>query len=333
MVELPTRRGEEGAPVGRKKLRLAGEMAPEGDEGLLEWGLEKAPEDEAGGTRSAGWRWTAVVIVVLAAIGVVFYSISSSGRASGKVPVAAGAPDVATVDGRLDWAKVNAAKRVEMAERKIRAYLEAPGVREKARHVRGGLATLPRMEAYYAREGGFERETREYGDITEVTSGEKRRVGELSVQMVRVQFAMGGAGIYAMVQGGMDYEVDWEYAVGYGEVGIAGLVEDKPVEPVLMRVYLREGRYYGDGFTEREFRYFDMMDPKRQMQIAAYVRRGSDVESRLKDAWGDAAAEATVQGSEVPMELDFTVRLHFDRENNRRGFMLDEILARGWILP
>ena len=332
-AHLPELRDEEEGRSGTALFQEMQPIKPEEVEGTDDWGLDRAARVE-NVRRSQAWRWLLPVFVVIGLASWVLMKRQDAARATvsqqsqeKEASEAAGGPG--------DWDQMSPRRFFLVADAKIRAYLEAPTLETKVTHVRdAGEEMLRKMRIHYGRQGGYEPETNRNGPVQTTTLGEERTVGGRKFQMVIDSFRDRGRGIYALALEQGHLAVDWEYSVGYGEVTIPDLWAERPIVPVLMRVYLTEGRYYGDGFEETLFRQFDLTTASLvEKAIPVYVRRGTPVEAALRDAWFDASVDAIGNERRETRRLDFVVRVRYANEEGHAGLVIDEVLARGWILP
>ena len=332
LVDLPGERGNDG-PAGKPTYQTKDELMPADDEGLYEWGLEKADVLDDVPRRSRGWLWIAALLLLPLTGFLVFQTYSSAGRSVGQSAEADG-PNPGQGTNGMDWDAIPPITRFVMADSAIRAFLHATDLEAKAKVTRHGPEIVTRMTEYYQRNGGYQPETHKFGNILGVALGDQRMIGGTMVQMVKVNFAKGNAGVYALVGGARGYEVDWEYAVGFGDMSFGELCEAKPAQAVMMRVYLEEDVFFDKGFDRSKFRQFNMTDTENVRVASVFVERGTAVEAAIREAYREEVVRALIQdGSRGNKKLDFTIRLHYEIDGDRRGFVIDEVLSRGWILP
>ncbi len=332
-AHLPELRDEEEGRSGSALFQEMQPIRPEEVEGTDDWGLDRAARVE-NVRRSRAWRWLLPMLVVIGLASWVLVRRHDAARAT-VAQQSQGEAASGAVGGPEDWDQMSPRRFFLAADAKIRAYLEAPTLEVKVAHVRhAGDEMLRKMRIYYGRRGGYAPETDRNGPVQTITLGEERTVGGRKFQMVIAGFRDGGRGIYALGLEQGQLVVDWEYSVGYGEVTIPDLWAERPIVPVLMRVYLTEGRYFGDGFEEPLYRQFDLTTASLvEKAIPVYARRGSPVEVALREAWFDASVDAIGKEGRAARRLDFVVRVRFENAEGHAGFLIDEVLARGWILP
>lgn len=332
-ARLPELRDEEEGRSGTALFQERHLIAPREVEGTDDWGLDHATRVE-NVRRSRAWRWLLPMLVVIGLASWVLVKHRDAARATVEEQ-SPGEAASGTAVGPEDWDQMSPRRFFLAADAKIRAYLGAPTIEGKLAHVRhAGEEMLRKMRIHYDRRGGYAPETDRNGPVQTIALGEERTVGGCKFQMVIVGFRDGGKGIYALGLEQGRLVVDWEYSVGYGEVTIPDLWAERPIVPVLMRVYLTEGRYFSDGFEETLYRHFDLTTASvAEKAIPVYARRGGGVEAALHEAWFDASIDAIGKEGRVSRRLDFVVRIRYENAEGHAGFVIDEVLARGWILP
>ena len=331
-LELPGERSS-GGRSREARFQAIDELLPDAEEGGLSWGLEKSEMAPEKRRRAGTWLWFAVPLFLLCAAILVRQIFSTSGRAEG----AAGSRDEAELvspSGEINWDTLPAARKYLLVDQTLRAYLQAPDLETKAARSRWGRASLDRMSAYYQRTGVYEPETRVHGAVSDILLQEEKVVGGKFFQIVAARFAGASQGVYALERTSEGYLVDWEYSEGYGEMSFAELAEKRPAQPVLLRVHLSETSYFADGFDEATYRAFNMVDPFKQQTLLVFVPRHSEVEEALARAWNDAVLDSIGDPTNPGRgELDFVLRVRHENESNRKGFVIDEVIMRGWIVP
>jgi hypothetical protein len=288
------------------------------------WGLSQ-PAKAAIAGRGRPWRWLLVLALLL---GLAAWLLMSP---RGRVEPASGERPASVAPAATDSQALFLA-----ADTLLRAYLAAETIEEKAACARGPRETvLRRMRAHYENEGGYQPETARLGAVRSLSPQGERVVGGETFHLFRVDFTEGSWGVFVITGEGGRAAVDWEYAVGYGEVRPADLVAERPAVPVMLRGYLSEGRYYSGGFTEAQFRQFNFEGPGGGTPLTVYAPRGGPVEESLRDAWFDASVNAVgaPDAAKDTSRLDFVLRLRYETDGLRSGFVIHEVVARGWILP
>ena len=331
---LPDLRDEEEGRSSKPVFQEAVGLPASKIEGLDDWGLDQ-PARVANARRSRAWKWMVPLSVLLGLC--VWYVLGSKLPSRTSAHEGAGTEEADPEAGKpINWATISSRKLYQLCDERIRAYLDAPTLEEKVRHVRGASdQMLRKMKTYYASRGGYEAETSSEGAPLLTLMIEERHVGGRIFQVMNVQFSKEGhSGAYVLAREDDRLAVDWEYCVGFGEVTIAELWEERPALPVQLRVYLREGLFFGDGFREEEYRQFDLEGPRPgERVIPVYAPRGSVVEQALRDAWLDASVKTLGGPRNTGQKVDVTLKIHYDNADGHSGFLIDEVVARGWIVP
>lgn len=331
-LELPGERSSEGRSR-EARFQAIDELLPDSEEEGLAWGLENREMAPDKRHRANRWLWFAVPLFLGLAAILVRQVFSTSGRsegASGQLEES----ELVTPSGEINWDTLPATRKYLLVDRTLRAYLDAPDLETKSEHTRGGRASLERMSGYYQRAGAYEPETRVHGRVSDILLQEEKSVGGKIFQIVTARFAESRQGVYALERMADGYLVDWEYSEGYGEMGFAELSQKLPEKPVLLRVHLSETSYFADGFDEVNYRAFNMADPFKERTLLVFAPRHSEVEEALARAWNDAVLDSIGDPTSPGQgELDFVLRVRHENESNRKGFVIDEVLMRGWIVP
>jgi hypothetical protein len=331
-LELPDERSSEGRS-GEARFQAIEELLPEGDEGILAWGLEKSEMAPDKQRRSAAWLWFGVPLFLIAAAILVRQIFLTYGRAEGEVKTP-GEFELVAPSGEVQWDALPAARKFLLVDQCLRAYLDAPDLAAKAALSRGGAAMEARMAAFYQREGGYEPETRQHGEVRHILLQREKSIGGKLFQFVNVRFAESSQGVFALERTPHGYLVDWDYAEGYGEMTLPEMIANPPEKPVLLRVHLSETLYFADGFDQAGYRAFTMTDRFREKSVQVFAPRKSKVEDALARAWNDALLDTIGDPNAAGSgELDFVLRVRHENAPPRMGFVIDEVLMRGWIVP
>lgn len=331
-LELPGERSSEGRSHDAR-FQAIDDLLPEGEEGTLAWGLEKAELEPEKTTRSGLWLWFAVPLFLLAAALLVWQLFSSAGRSGGS-PSDRQEQALVEPSGEIDWNSLSPARRYMLVDQCLRAYLNAPDLKTKAALTRGGPSDEARMAAYYESKGGYEAESRARGPVRNILLDRETIVGGQPLQLAAVRFDGSPQATYALEMTPSGYLVDWEHAEGYGEMNFDALMATPPEKPALLRVHLSETNYFENGFDAKDYRAFNMADPAKERTIIVFARRNSGVEKALARAWNDAVLDSIGDPTNPGNgELDFVLRIRHQNDPQPKGFVIDEVLIRGWILP
>ena len=323
----------EATPGDRKtpKLTPLGDVLVDRDADVA-WGAEKKEVAAPRRKRRALFLIPVALAAFLVALLVIF------ARAPGRVADEAvessreaRAPAMGP-SGEVDWANIDRAQRIELATEAVRRFVESKSLDdlEAASRPRDGLRES--MEHHYDLEGGYVSEVRRHGSLAAAQVVESRTLGQQPLLIISTRFQDGASGTHALFQAEDGYLVDWDYAVGYSEASLEELREDPPSRPVLMRGYLEEDVFFIHGFTADEWRMFDFHCPQMISSVVVYARRDSEIERKLREAWTDSGIQRVGLADGPATRLDFTLRVSFLDDGVRKGLVIDDVLARGWIL-
>ena len=199
----------------------------------------------------------------------------------------------------------------------VEAFLNAPNWEERGRRVRDPARVLPLMEGFY--------QSQPDGPIPYIRIGdEEDRVdyrGNLIV--LRVLLKDYSTKQVAIEYTGSDFLVDWESFVGYGEMRPQDLRDQRPVEPVLMRVSFAPAvpPYFNYSFTDEENLECYVLTFPDESYLFGYTAKIGSLANRLRELRGDAPSSMAVLKLRYP-------------ENAAVGdqVWIEDILAEGWIL-
>lgn len=224
-----------------------------------EWGMSqrKAPP--------LGWFVLAGIVVV----GLALWAVLSVFKAQ---------PELEVVDREKENLEVRRAKEalevkktLEAMEEAAEGYLGATTVDEMLPYVRHPARVEPLMRQYYQthsiQPSGFERFER------------TRSLGLESYSFVRgeVVLADGGSKQLLFQQlGDQRFAVDWEADVCYQPIPWKKYISDRSVEPVEMRVLLKQDHFYAYEFrNEQEFDCYRLTAKGHDDHLFGYTRKGS----------------------------------------------------------
>lgn len=201
----------------------------------------------------------------------------------------------------------------DMTER-IKNFLEAKTVQEKAKFVRDPERVLPLMKKYYERTPYEAEGFRQLGDLRELTAG-----NTVIATVVRVQ-DFTDYPIAAELKDG-EWFVDWESWVGYSEMTIDELREKMPKDEVLVRVLLISENYFNYNFSkDEEWSSYRLRFKDSFEDLWGYVKKGSPQETAIVDQFQNKKEKAMRLKIKYP-------------ENPRNGdqVLITEVVGEGWL--
>lgn len=113
-----------------------------------------------------------------------------------------------------------------------RAFLEAPDLETRIEHVRNPDRMAPMMRDYY------ESRSHPFPTMGRASEGRTVEQGSRRMMVFEIEAYDGERYPVAMAWTGHRYAVDWESLSAYGTMDWPALIEKKPVEPQVLRVYL-----------------------------------------------------------------------------------------------
>ena len=120
------------------------------------------------------------------------------------------------------------------------------------------------------------------------------------------------------------FQIDWESLTGYGELSFAEMRAERPVRPVLMRVYARQFEYYNYEFTDAS-RYYcvKLSSPDGEKSLYAYAQRGTPLGDWLSN---------TLAGTGPTTAMGLMVKVAFppDAQSNQCLKLL-QVTAPRWL--
>lgn len=176
---------------------------------------------------------------------------------------------------------------------------------------------LPKMEEFYARKGN-----EPPSGFGEILSRSPLAFGGVPTEVVNVrEEGTDEAHVFSLLPGNDRMLIDWESAVAYGELSWDRLLEERPLEPVQLRVFVELDNYYNFEFSDEE-KWQSLRIKTRSVEemLYGYVERDSVVGRRVLGATG--ADEV------VPMNI----RVKFLPETRERDMVvIDELLHPYWL--
>ncbi|MBK1826726.1 hypothetical protein [Haloferula rosea] len=141
-------------------------------------------------------------------------------------------PPPAAVE-RQSWQEAPADEQaLTQAMEAWRAFVEAPDLETRIEHVRDPERVGPMMRDYY------DSRAHSLPTMGRALPGRAVRQGAQNMILIEVEDYQGRRYAVAMVWTGRRYAVDWESLSAYGTMDWPRLVEEKPAEPQVLRVYL-----------------------------------------------------------------------------------------------
>lgn len=126
--------------------------------------------------------------------------------------------------------------------------------------------------------------------------------------------------------------LDWESAVGYGDMDIIELGNSTPQRPLEMRLQIRPADYYNHEFgNAATHACFQMTDLRGRLEIYGYAMIGGEVEKFLTET------HASVAGNDPKAYVNATLVISLPDGHKRRNPMqmrIDSLAdADGWLKP
>lgn len=312
---------------GRKKMHGAGMQAS------LDW--EENEDAETGSKISAMGVFT-VALILLSMVGTGLYIwqvkvgklqkdameralVEQSLKLPTKLESVVTGPDeqeMETVEkqaGKLN--AIASVSAVEQMNERIKNFLEAETVEEKAKFVRESERVLPLMKQFYENNPYEPEGFRQVGDMRELAAG-----NSIIATVVRVKDFSDYPIAIEMNDG--EWFVDWESWVGYCELSIDELREKKPTSEVLVRVMLSTESYYNYDFnddgkwTSYRLRFKDSFE-----DLWGYVKMGSAEEAAIVDQFKDQQEKAMIMKIKYP-----------ENPRNDDQVLISSVVGDGWLL-
>lgn len=201
----------------------------------------------------------------------------------------------------------------------LAGFLKAPTVADRLAFVADAAAVEPRLKSYYAKAGDE--------PVAFIAIRESEVVGNGSVSEHDVVLRDGRvmrASVVRTADGG--YLVDWPSFVAEGDVDWLDLMQQKVSQPVMLRVAVEPGDFFGGDFSDAKWLLCVKLTHPTEPEapaIYAYVERQS-VLGREMDYW-------LKLGENQAMPL--TVRVKYPPiASAGNQVWLSELVAPGWVL-
>lgn len=204
---------------------------------------------------------------------------------------------------------------LEKAETLVKKFLEAKSVEEMLPLIRNADTVEAKLRAYYP-DGVIENPEMMRFDSSNALS---HRDGLVSIAIVTKGYEKKQVGL---VEVDGELKVDWESWVGWSEMPWSELVKQKPLEPTLVRVILKNVDYYNFDFSdERKWRSYSLISPDESHVLYGYVQRNS-------------ALDKAIRPNESKAVVYQTLKIHFtESKDTRKQVIIDEVVADGWVEP
>jgi hypothetical protein len=203
---------------------------------------------------------------------------------------------------------------LDLVQKVIKGFLNAETVTERAKYVRFPDEVAPLMKKFY---GGEEIEAKGFRSLDQSQISYRDNYLSSFVQMKDFTSSP-----IAIEKDGDLYRVDWESWVGYGDLKVEEMIEQKPIEEVKIRVIFQRKNYYNFSFSDdKKWASFRLTFLNQERSLWAYVDRESEA--------GKELLMNTKSGSERPA----LVKVKYP-ENARADdqVILTEFISSGWII-
>lgn len=202
------------------------------------------------------------------------------------------------------------------SQKVVKAFLTAETVEDLESLVRTPEVTVPRMKQWYASHEWSAPGAKEIGygggvTVKGVMASMAVRLNDYSVKHIAVERASQG------------YLVDWESWVGWGEMGWAELIKERPEELVEVRAICSLDSYYNRTFKDDTKWLAVRMDyPDADRSIYGYIDRET---TTLTSLLGDLK-----DGRAIPV----TIKIRYPKDSiaNNQVY-IEEYIQNGWVRP
>jgi hypothetical protein len=199
------------------------------------------------------------------------------------------------------------------AEPMARAFLEATTIEDMAKVVRNPDVALERMRREYP-EGRIE----PLGMAEFNCTGIPEREPGLTVILVRTRdYEMKRLNFVDTPDG---VRIDWESWAGWCEMPWDEFIAQRPTEPQLFRVVIRESKYYNYDFADDgKWRAFSVESWDGERMLYAYVERGSPIDETLH-------LDPDLDGELMMLKLRYPAEATPGNQ-----VIIDEVVQKGWV--
>ena len=126
----------------------------------------------------------------------------------------------------------------------------------------------------------------------------------------------------AFVDGKDGLKIDWESWVGWSQIPWDKLIEEKRIQPTLIRTNLRTVDYYNFDFADdSKWRAYRLASPDGAHTLYGYVERDSLLDERLRpfEKSASAAVTLTIRFPSIPGPTNQVV--------------IHDLISDGWVIP
>ncbi len=124
----------------------------------------------------------------------------------------------------------------------------------------------------------------------------------------------------AFVQTPEGLKIDWESFVGWSDMPWEEFVENRPTEPHVFRVTLKQVDYYNFDFSDdTQWQSYSLASPDGEHVLYGYAERGSILDQRVKP-------------DDAKQSIAVTLALRFPENPEGRGqVIIDDYIVEGWV--
>lgn len=287
-----------------------------------EW-LEEAAKKE-GNALPFGW----FVLLGITIAGVMFWAISQNAASSETGESGGGASLSADGETDLPLGRMEELDAIEKAEAHYEAmegvvtgFFAAGTPEERARYVRDVDRVLPLMKDFYQRnqiETHQFKETLEYHVVS---------LENYAFIALKVGFEDGDPKPLLLEDSPEGLKVDWESYVCYQPVDIDRFSQERMVEPVEVRAYVKRDLFYAYDFAdESKFACYQLTFRDSDVELFGYVERGTKLDREFRKLFPEGASG----GLKNPLILSVSF---VPGSRAPRSVKINDLLSRLWAYP
>ncbi|MBK1792745.1 hypothetical protein [Persicirhabdus sediminis] len=300
----------ESASLGRESAKLQASQAPEVVElldvqPLVEQVEDGWSEERARRVAPVGWLFLIGVLVFLAGA----WGIFSQGRIE---PAA----EENSMSARVDPIVLAAS-----LDETVAAYLSADSVEDLIGLVRHSERVSPLIADYYA-EQSFQP-----ADFDRILQQEAVAIGGRGFLKLTVLLESGEKRDLVVENVKGKFLVDWETDVRYGTMAWDQLLDERPFEPVEMRVFIEPDHFYTHEFRDKSlWMCYRLSYSAVDEPVFAYVKRGSAVANDLRAFFINRKRGR-------PLGEPLVMKFHFPHlRDGSRAAVIDELVNVRWLI-